>query len=152
MSSILIQVSGGDVFQVSPAMLRLSQTLRDIVDAGYDGTIPLEQLETQQLEQAQIFCAELCTERKEEDKQYSRGLLPWEATWIDALPKNLDVFKLLETANFLAIRPLVSVLSIAIARMFMGKTPEEIFQMMDMSREPTSEEREQLEATFTKEK
>lgn len=145
--------SDGKISRIKRGVARMSTTMRDMLDDIEEGnTIPIPipnvtgDILTRVLDYCEYHYEHPNTESKFEKAGKVDAFTPWDGAFID---KNKDqklfpLFHMIVAANYLDIRPLLEILSRAVAGMIKGKTPAEICAAFNIERVPTDAELDEV--------
>lgn len=135
------------IFRVSAEIANQSQVLADLIgdlgDQHVENPIPLPNVSSKMLEKIIEFCKHyetiaVVTPDLDVFEQSYANVSEWDQQFI-SIP-TLELFDLIQAANYLDIRPLMDLGCKKAADLLVGKKPEEIREMFDIENDLTPEE------------
>lgn len=151
--TIKVQSSDGDVFDVEPEVIKLSNTINTMLqDLGMDPeeqseAIPLQNVNAAILKKVIQWCQYHKDDpppAEDDDNKEKRtdDISSWDAEFLKVDQGTL--FELILAANYLDIKGLLDVTCKTVANMIKGKTPDEIRRTFNIKNDFTPEEEEQI--------
>ena len=149
MSTVKLQSSDGEAFEVEREVAVMSLTVKNMLDdiGETDAPIPLPNVTSKILQKVIEYCKyhkDHPTPVSEEKKDEKRtdDILPWDKDFCKV--DQATLFELILAANYLDIKSLLDLTCKTVANMIKGKTPEEIRKTFNIKNDFTPEEEEQV--------
>jgi hypothetical protein len=137
MSRLIILSAEGDLFECSPSLASISQTIRDN-DLEEEIDLGILEIDSSSLQLILNYCEHhqytepAPLQRTVSNNDFSSYVAdPWDVEYINSLDTE-RLLRLVKAANKLAIRPIVELVSIKVASVFAGKTEEELQDLISM--------------------
>ena len=145
--TIKLRSSDDQVFDVEESDVKLSVTIRTMLEGESDGT-PIQIPNVTGSILAKII--EYCKHHKDDvvpteevlESQRFREITGWDAEFVKV--DQVMLFDLILGAKFLDIKPMLDLTCKSVAAMIKGKTPEEISQQFNIKNDFTPAEEEQV--------
>lgn len=138
MTTITLRSCDNHAFVVDDHVVRASKTIENMLeDVGTGAVVPLPNVNGATLAKVIEYCTHHVNHRDEEREQEG-ALSEWETEFVKV--DQGTMFELILAANYLDIKPLMDILCMTVARMIMGKTPEQIRQLFNIRNDFTPDE------------
>ena len=145
---VKISTSDGEVIEIAEEYARMSTTIKNLLDSGFDESeesIPLETVSKKVFDKVIEYCEYRFAnpEQKNTLGAYSPELAEWDQKFFDALDLPM-MYDVTTAANFLDNKPLLDVMCKGIAGKIRGKSVEEMREILNIKNDFTPEEEEEL--------
>lgn len=128
METVTLQSNDGEIFTVSEETAKLFGTLKNLLEVSTSGTVPLPEVNSQNLRKILQFANASANERETFFQDFTRSML----------------LELINATNYLEYRELLDLTMNEVVKNIKGKTPQQIREYFGIESDFTPEEEEQV--------